>query len=234
MSQTPNSVAPKDLADSELFRDVSEQGRADAIRCASVRHWPKGAAIFEQDQPCERAHAVLSGRVRIAQSDADGGQLLVRFIGPGETYGTVGLFSGHRYPAQAIAAVDCVEISWAEAALRGLIERHPQIAINILKVAAERLRDVENRLRESNTQRVERRIAHTILRLAAKGGQGETGGGQIDFPLSRKDIADMCGATVHTVSRTLTQWEKEGWVSTNQQRLTLLNPLQIRRLAEEA
>ena len=130
--------------------------------------------------------------------------------------------------------MDCVEISWAEAALRGLIERHPQIGINILKVAAERLRDVESRLRESNTQRVERRIAHTVLRLAAKGGQDKTGGAQIDFPLSRKDIADMCGATVHTVSRTLTQWEKDGWVSTNQQRLTLLNPAQIRRLAEDA
>jgi CRP-like cAMP-binding protein len=232
MSQLPNSIAPQDLADTELFRDVSEHGRADAIRFASVRHWSKGAIIFEQDQPCERAHAVLSGRVRIAQSDADGGQLLVRFIGPGETYGTMGLFSGQRYPAQATAAVDCVEISWAEAALRGLIERHPQIAINILKVAAARLRDIEIRLRESNTQRVERRIAHTILRLAAKGGQGDESS-QIDFPLSRKDIADMCGATVHTVSRTLTQWENEGWVSTNQQRLTLLNPAQIRRLAED-
>lgn len=232
MSQSPTSIAPQDLADTELFRDVSEHGRADAIRFASVRHWSKGAIIFEQDQPCERAHAVLSGRVRIAQSDADGGQLLVRFIGPGETYGTMGLFSGQRYPAQATAAVDCVEISWAEAALRGLIERHPQIAINILRVAAARLRDIEIRLRESNTQRVERRIAHTILRLAAKGGQGDESS-QIDFPLSRKDIADMCGATVHTVSRTLTQWENEGWVSTNQQRLTLLNPAQIRRLAED-
>lgn len=234
MSQIPNPVVPQDLADSDLFRDVSEQGRADAVCCASIRHWPKGATIFEQGQPCERAHAVLSGRVRIAQGDADGGQLLVRFIGPGETYGTVGLFSGRRYPAQATAAVDCVEINWTEAALRGLIERHPQIGINILKVAAERLRDVENRLRESNTERVERRIARTVLRLAANGGRDDSDSAQIDFPLSRKDIADMCGATVHTVSRTLTQWEKQGWITTNQQRLSLLNQDQIRRLAEDA
>jgi CRP-like cAMP-binding protein len=225
--------APGDLLDSDLFRDVSERGLADAIRCARVRQLPKGVTIFTQDQPADRAHSLLAGRVRIAQGDADGGQLLVRFVGPGETFGTLGLFTGHRYPADAATVTDSAEMSWTEAALLGLIARYPQIAVNLVKIAGERLRDAENRLRELATQRVERRIAHAILRLTEKAGPATDNGTAIGFPLSRKDLAEMCGTTLHTVSRILTAWEREGWIETHQQRIAIRNPAVLRKMADE-
>jgi CRP-like cAMP-binding protein len=225
---------PGDLLDSDLFRDVSERGRSDALRAASVRLLAKGVTVFTQGQAADRARFLLSGRVRIAQGDADGGQLLVRFIGPGETFGALGLFTSHRYPADAVALIESVEASWTESAFLALIERHPQIAINLIRIAGERLRDAETRLRELATQRVERRIAHALLRLAGKAGQATRDGSVIDFPLSRKDFAQMCGAALHTVSRTLTAWEKAGWIATHQQRITIHDPAQIRRLADES
>jgi CRP-like cAMP-binding protein len=225
---------PGNLAHADLFRDVPERGLADAIRCASVRQLPKGTTVFAQDQTADRAHALLAGRVRIAQGDADGGQLLIRFVGPGESFGTLGLFTGHRYPADAATVTDSTEINWTEAALLGLIARYPQIAVNLVRIAGTRLRDTENRLRELATQRVERRIAHTILRLAAKAGHATDDGTAIGFPLSRRDVAEMCGTTLHTVSRTLTRWEKDGWIETNQQCIVIRNPAVIRKKADEA
>ena len=225
---------PHDLANTDLFRDVPEKGLSDAIRCANVRQVSKGTVIFAQDQPAERAHAVLAGRVRIAQSGSEGDQLLVRFIGPGESFGTIGLFAGHVYPAQATAILDSTEISWSESALLALIEHYPQIAINLLKTTGKRLQEVQERLRELATQRVERRIAHMLLRLAAQAGQITDNGTAIGFPLSRKDAADMCGANLHTVSRTLTAWENAGWIETNQQRVTIRDRPQIQRRADDA
>lgn len=224
---------PDDLANSELFREVSEKGIADAIRCASVRLLPKGTTVFAQDQAADRARALLAGRVRIAQSGSEGDQLLVRFVGPGEIFGTIGLFTGHVYPAQATSVVDSVEISWSESALLTLIEQFPQIAINLVKITGKRLREVEERLRELASHRVERRIAALLLRLAHQAGQNTDDGTAIDFPLSRKDVADMCGANLHTVSRTLTAWEKAGWIETNQQRVTVRDRLEISRRAED-
>lgn len=227
------SARPKDIARSDLFRDLSERGCADVIHCASVRHLPKGETIFVQDQMADRAHLLLTGRVRIMQGDADGGQLLVRFIGPGETFGTLGLFTGRRYPAHAATVISSTEISWTEASLLDLIERYPQIAVNLVKIAGERLRNSESRMRELATQRVERRIANTVLRLAEKAGHATENGTAINFPLSRKDIAEMCGTTLHTVSRTLTSWEKDGWIETNQQRIIIHSLAVIRQKADE-
>src|SRR5690606_27720704 len=94
-------------------------------------------------------------------------------------------------------------------------------------------------LRELATLRVERRIAHALRRLAEQSESGQTnngreeksGGTTIDFPLPRQDVADMCGATLHTVSRVLTTWEKAGWITTNRQRVTILDFAAIQGIA---
>jgi CRP-like cAMP-binding protein len=224
---------PHDLANSDLFRDVPETALSDAVRCAVVRHLPKGTTVFAQDQRADRARALLAGRVRIAQGGSEGEQLLVRFVGPGEIFGAIGLFTGRIYPAQATTVLDSIEISWSESALLTLIELYPQIAINLVKITGKRLRDAEERLRELATQPVERRIAHVLLRLAGQAGQSTDEGTAIDFPLSRKDIADMCGASLHTVSRTLTAWEKAGWIETSRQRVTVRNRPELRKRSED-
>jgi|SRR5581483_7791246 len=227
------ALQPRDLGNTDLFRDVPDSGLADAIRCANVRHLAKGTTIFTQDQRADRAHALLAGCVRIAQSDSEGDQLLVRFIAPGEVFGTIGLFTGQTYPAEATAVLDSTEISWTESALLALIERYPQIAINLVRTGGKRLREAEERLREFATQRVGRRIARMLLRLAGQTDRSTDNGTAIVFPLSRKDVAEMCGANLHTVSRTLTAWENAGWIETNQQRVTIRDRLEIQRLAED-
>ena len=181
-----------------------------------------------------RAHALLEGSVRISQSGSDGEQIAVRLIAPGEMFGTVALFTDHRYPADAEAMTDAIEASWSEGDLFALMHRHPQIAVNVLKTVGKRLQEAQNRLRELSTQRVEQRVAHAILRLAQQAGRKTDDGTAITFPLRRKDIADMCGTTLYSVSRVLTAWEKAGWLTTRDRHLTVRKPSEIRRIAEES
>jgi len=220
------------LGKTELFAGLPPSELAEVLAAGRVRPLAKGATIFNQGTPAERAHLVLEGRIRILQTDGDGAQILMRFIGPGETFGTVGLFTDHLYPAHAVAVTDCVEISWTEKDLLDLMARHRLIGINLMKVMGTRLRETQDRLRELATQGAERRIANTLLRLAAQAGKSVGDGMEIDFPVRRKDMAEICGATLHTVSRTLKSWEKLGMVRTNRQRLTIQNIDGIRRRAD--
>lgn len=233
MSISTLPTLPDRLASSELFAGLPPIALADAVATARVRHLDKDVTIFVQGTPTERAHILLEGRIRIVQTDSDGAQLIVRFIGPGETFGTVGLFTDHLYPAHAVTVTECTEISWTEANLIELIAHYPGIALNLIKIIGARLQEAQNRLRELATQRVERRIAHALTRLATQAGQSDEHGTAIDFPLSRKDLAEMCGATLHTVSRTLTAWEKAGIVTTHQQRITIRDIDEIRRRADQ-
>lgn len=227
-------VTPQALAAMELFERLPLAALEKVAAAARVRLVPKDLCIFNQGDEGARAHAVIEGSVRIAQSGRDGAQVIMRFIGPGEMFGTVALFTDGRYPADAITLAETLEASWSEADLNGLIHRFPQIGINVIRIIGHRLQEVQNRVRELATQRAERRVAHTVLRLARQAGQSTIDGTAIRFPLRRKDVADISGTTLHTASRILTAWEKAGVLITNSQHLTIRQPAELLRIAEEA
>ena len=125
-----------------------------------------------------------------------------------------------------------VAVSWSEADLIRLIHRHPQVALNALRIMGRRLAELQNRLREVSTQSVERRVAHTILRLVRQFGREESFGTTIGLSLRRKDIADIAGTTLYSVSRALTDWEKRGLLFTRDQTLTVTKLKELRAIAE--
>lgn len=219
------------IAGMELFVGLSGTALAEVAARARVQLLPRGTMLFAQGSLAERCHALLTGRVRIAQSGEEGGRLIVRFVGPGEMFGTVALFTDRRYPAEATTVIDSVEISWTVAGLLELLHRHPQIALNLVKIVGARLRETQERLRELATQRVEQRIAHALLRLANCGGSSAAQTGAIDYPLTRQDIAQMCGATLHTASRVLKAWERAGYVTSDRKAVRILDVAGIRRIA---
>jgi CRP-like cAMP-binding protein len=86
---------------------------------------------------------------------------------------------------------------------------------------------------EMSTQQVEQRVAHALLRLAKQSGRKVEHGVEIDFPISRQDIAQMTGTTLHTVSRVLSAWEQQGLIEGGRQRIVLREPHRLFVLAEE-
>src|SRR3546814_13582469 len=83
----------------------------DVAALARTRPLPRGLRIFDQGELAGRAHALLSGGVRITQSGSDGEEILVRFIGPSEIFGCVPVLTDGLYPADATAIVDANELS---------------------------------------------------------------------------------------------------------------------------
>lgn len=227
-------LAPQSLAAMELFRGLPFAVLGAVAACSRMRRLPKDLCIFNQGDDGVRAHAVIEGSVRIAQSGSDGAQVVIRFIGPGEMFGTVSLFTDGRYPAAAITLAETLEASWSEAQLMELMGQHPQVAINVIRIIGKRLQEVQDRVRELATQRVERRVAHVVLGLARQAGHSSVDGTAIEFPLRRKDVADIAGTTLYTASRILTAWEKAGLLASRNQRLTISKPSEILRIAENA
>lgn len=230
----PPQIGTEALAVMELFRGLPASALDSAAARARVRRLPRELRIFNQGDAGVRAHAVIKGGVRIAQAGSDGAQVVIRFIGPGEMFGTVALFTDGRYPADAITLSETLEASWSEAELLELMACYPQIAINVIRIIGKRLQEVQDRVRELATQRAERRVAHALLRLARQAGHGTAGGTAIAFPLRRKDVADISGTTLHTASRILTAWEKSGLLVSHNQHLTIREPAELLRLAEDA
>lgn len=216
----------------DLLRGISPEALQASAEVMRRDHLERNAVIFRQGDEARRAYALGGGSVRIEQTGSDGGRAIVRFIAPGEMFGSVPIFTTRSFPADAIAAEPSLVLSWSEADLMILIERYPQIAINIIRVLGARLAETQDRVRELSTQRAEQRIAHTIVRLAVQAGHEVKGSVTIDIPLRRKDLAEMSGTTLHTASRIVSAWEKAELLSSSDHRMVVRNLSAISGIAE--
>ena len=88
------------------------------------------------------------------------------------------------------------------------------------------------RIRELSTQEVERRVAHCLLRLIRKAGRPTPDGLLVDFPVTRQDIAEMTGTTLHTVSRLMSAWETLGLVKSARRKIIVVDRPALAALAE--
>jgi uncharacterized protein involved in response to NO len=135
----------------------------------------------------------------------------------------------------ALAAADeSVALAWDMAEWPVLVARHPRLATNALRTMGGRLQEQQTKVREIATERVERRIAHVLLRLARQAGRRIETGVEIEFPITRQDIAEMTAATLFTVSRVMREWEQAGLVEGGRQRIVVRDSQALVRIAEDS
>jgi CRP-like cAMP-binding protein len=221
------------IAGMPMFAGMAPSALDDLLAEARSSRHPKNSTIFEQGEEAHSFFLLLHGHVRAAKTTPAGQQVVVRYITPGEVFGVAVTIGLAHYPATATAVDDSVTLAWPSAAWPRLVEKHPALAGNTLQAVGARLQESNSRVIEMSTEQVERRVAHALLRLAQQAGRKVEGGIEIDFPISRQDIAEMTGTTLHTVSRILSGWESQGLVDGGRQRIVLRDPHRLFRLAEE-
>lgn len=203
------------------------------MAAAGRRHVGKGEFFFHQDEPADFFYVLVEGQVRLSQLTAEGHQVIIRFMSPGDGMGIIVALSNTTYPLSAEAVTDCLALRWDYVSTIRLMEQHSRLGLNGLRLVAGRFQDLQDRYRELSTERVERRVARVLLRLARQTGQRTDRGVLIDLPLSRQDLGEMTGTTLYTVSRTLSSWEQQGLIETGRERVIICNPHGLVSIAED-
>lgn len=221
------------LADVSLFRGLDAAGLTEIIAAARGIERKRDATFFRQGQEATRFFVLMGGRVKIGQVTPDGHQLVARYAGPGEVFGCVPLFGGDSYPGTATAVAHCTSLSWDRSTSTRLMERYPRMAVNALHLLGEELAQLRSRYQELATQRVEQRVARALVRLVGQAGKRIEDGVLIGFPLSRQDLAELTGTTLHTVSRILSAWEHNGLIASGRRRVVIRKPHDLVKVAED-
>ena len=225
-----STVDPSLVAHLPLFAGLGGDQLAEILREARSAHHAKNSEIFAQGADAQSFFLLLH-HVRASKTTPSGEQIVVRYIVPGETFGLAMAIGLTRYPATATAVDDSVVLARPTPACPPLVAKFPSLATSTLQTVGARLQEVQTSVIEMSTQQVEQRIAHALLRLAKQSGRKVDHGIEIDFPISRQDIAQMTGTTLHTVSRTLSGWEQSGLIESGRQRIVLRKPHTIFLLA---
>ncbi|ODT19004.1 MAG: Crp/Fnr family transcriptional regulator [Kaistia sp. SCN 65-12] len=214
------------------FARLSEIEITEVLQSAVPRRYPAGSVVFEQGAAALHFSVLLNGRLRVTQVTPTGEQVVVRIVNPGDIFGIARALRLHTYPGTATAVVESLALSWPMEQWEPLVERYPSFAASAIRVIGERLLEAQSRIREISTEVVERRVGHTVLRLVQQSGVREAEGIRIDFPISKQDLAEMAGTTLHTVSRILTAWEHAGLVDTGRQKLMVKDPHRLLLVAD--
>jgi len=221
------------LTNSPLFRGADAATCQAALRIASQYNRLRGEFFFHQGEPAEYFYVITEGRVRLSQINPEGHQVIIHFMGPGDGMGIIVALSGTTYPLAAEAMTDCQALRWNYAATIELMEEYPFLALNGLRMVANRFQELQKRYRELSTERVERRVARAVLRLARQSGRRTETGVLLDLPLSRQDLGEMTGTTLYTVSRIMSGWEELGLIETGRERIVIRSPHDLVVIAED-
>lgn len=223
----------KILHNTALFEGISFSERAHVLEYARQHSLSTGEFLFMQGDPAETLYILLSGKIKLTQVTPDGQQVILRYAAPGEVFALIAVLSGASYPVSAEVAETSQVLAWHKPDMQQLMLEIPTLSQNAIRILATRVIEFQDRIRELATERVERRIARTLLRLARQAGRKVDEGVLIDIPLSRQDLAQLAGTTLFTVSRTLSRWEEKGLIVTGREKVIIRFPHGLVAIAEE-
>lgn len=212
------------LANVPPFRRLSQPQIRKILDDATPLRFDAGEAVFSEGLPVERFFLLLDGHIRVIRTTPGGDQIIALHIAPGQLFGIGAAIGRTTYPATAMTADDCVALAWPNHLWQVFVDSYDGFATETYKVVGERVGEMNNRIMEMATQQVEQRIANAVLRLVTQTGRKVDGGIEIGMPITRQNLSDMTGTTLHTVSRLLSGWERDGIVLSERRKITVTAP----------
>lgn len=216
-----------------MFAALPAGALADISRLFVEATCEAGEYIFFEGDPARRLYVVQAGEVKLIKHSESGQDVILQVFGPGEVFGGIAFLVGERYPASVQAQTDAKVLSIAGDHFRYIVNRYPEVALTIIRVLASRLQDTQEQVRQLVAERVERRLARMLLRLADQVGVPVDEGVRIDMPMTRQDLAEMTGTTLETVSRIVSRWHRKGVVKAGREEIVITYPHGLALVAED-
>jgi CRP/FNR family transcriptional regulator, cyclic AMP receptor protein len=133
------------LARVSLLSRLSDRQRGRLASRVTTRAYPAGATIVKQGDTSVSFYVLLSGRARI-EHEAAGSTIVVEELGPGGAFGEMGLIDDLPRAATVIAEEPTVCALLARWDFQNELRDDPDIALALLPVLNQRIRDLDARL----------------------------------------------------------------------------------------
>ena len=226
-----NNLDASLLVDLPPFAELEEAQIRTVLDLAQPRLYEAGATVFEEGTLATTFYLLLDGCIRVVRLAPEGEQVIALHIPSGHLFGIASALGHTTYPATAVAAGECLCLGWPMKHLQVFLREYPGFSAGLFGSVGQRVQDMNNRILEFATQQVEQRVANTLLRLINQSGRKVENGIEISFPITRQDISEMTGSTLHTVSRLLSAWEREGVVKSKRRKIVVVDPHRLVALA---
>jgi CRP-like cAMP-binding protein len=193
----------------DIFLDIPPHDCLAIITGAQEKHFERRRTVFSEFE--DSVLLLLSGCLKIMQLGGNGQQIIVRLSGPGDLLGNGGrpVESAHSSSASTLQA--SIALVWSTKDFHSIVDRFPILQRNISRSLERQLKEIDARYREVSTEKVGARLSSQLVRLLSK--VGKQADNHVEIALSQRELAQLTGTTLFTVSRLLSRWESLGIVS---------------------
>ena len=206
-----------------IFWDLNEDELGYIADKMVAKHFENGNYIFFEDSEGEQCFFVLQGSVKVTRLSKDGREVILAMLNEGDFFGEMSLLDGESRSANVIALEKTKVLTLDRNDFIAVVNDYPQIAVQLLKELARRLRKSDRQIASLSLSDAEKRIALCIIRFADE--QGVIQNGKVSIPKTpiQQDIANMAGTSRETVSRALGLLEKEDLIERHGRELIILD-----------
>ena len=206
-----------------IFWDLNENDLGHIADKMVAKHFENGNYIFLEDSDGEQCFFVLEGSVKVTRLSKDGREVILAMLNEGDFFGEMSLLDGESRSANVIALEKTKVLTLDRNDFIAVVNDYPQIAVQLLKELARRLRKSDRQIASLSLSDAEKRIALCIIRFADE--QGVIQNGKVSIPKTpiQQDIANMAGTSRETVSRALGLLEKEDLIERHGRELVILD-----------
>lgn len=200
------------LARAGIFQGMDAASISALLKDLVPETFRKGDTIIREGEPGDKLYIIVEGKLKLSRTAPDGRENLLTILGPSDMFGELSIFDPAPRTSSAICVTDVRTYTMDRAALRRWLDAQPQIAEQLLRVLARRLRRTNNSLADLIFTDVPGRVAKALLQLAQRFGSQEGNTVRVNHDLTQEEIAQLVGASRETVNKALAEFAHRGWI----------------------
>jgi CRP/FNR family cyclic AMP-dependent transcriptional regulator len=233
-------AAPPELSTDRVLSIVSRAGlfqgvATDAVQaitqCLTYRAIDRGDPVYSEGEPGNELYIVVDGKAKVSRRAVDGRETVLAVMGPSDMFGELSLFDPGPRTATASAMTPLSVGTLSNASLRPWIADRPEIALQLMRVIARRLRRTNDARSDLIFTDVPARVAKQLLDFATRFGVATPEGVLVHHDLNQVELAQMVGASRETLNKVLSDFASRGWIRTGRHTLTILDSPKLTRRA---
>jgi len=210
------------------MKTLTKEELKKVSECKTTRYYKKGDVIFNENEMLHGVYCVRDGICKLTKLSANGKDHTVKLLGMGELIGQRSIISDERTHLSAVALND-IELCYVpKERILGSIKSNQDFSFDVLQHLAQDLREAEDDLINMAQKTVRQRMAEALMYVDKNFGVNKEG--FLSVNLSREDYASIVGTATESAIRILSQFKKEGLISTSGKKIKIENVEDLQRV----
>lgn len=204
----------KILGEIPLFEGLGEEELTQLNSLMHKKTISPGVNIITVAQPGDLVYMLLEGTVKIYVDQLDGSEVILAFLGPGDTFGEMSMVDSAGRSANVVTLEECSCLVMDRTSFHQCLKSIKSLSYNLVRLLSRRLRLANEQIQALSTLDVRGRVARQLLAFAQQYGEGEASQGvTIPLRLTQTDVAALVGASRERVNQVIVDFKDSGFIS---------------------